>query len=297
MSPGADATLQKFARRAMNTQFEIFLHTPEREYAAQAAAAAFDELIALESRLSRFLPNSEISAINALQPEESLVLSEETFDCLQRCFALMRATAGAFDITLGAQVDAARAGRTPGRRENIRPAEDWPPLRLDAGNFSVTRLGEAAFHLDLGGFGKGYAVDRMLEILEEWEAGPALVHGGRSSLRAGTAPAGRAGWEVQLSAPDSGQVLASGSIAGRAMGASGLQKQGHIIDPADGRPLRSGKRAVWVVTDDAATADALSTAFMIMPPTAVHDYCAAHPGLAALIYAEGRLMRFGDAVF
>ncbi len=294
MTHWPDNNMQVFARQAMNTRFEIFLHTPDRDYAAQAAAAAFDELLALENLLSRFLPNSEISAINALQPGESLVLHQDTFACLQRCFALMQETGGAFDITLAAQVDAARAGQAFQGQAACWQKTGTVPLQLDSDSFTITRTGEAGYRLDLGGFGKGYAVDRMLEVLQEWDAGPALVHGGRSSLRAGAAPAETPGWPVQLSAPDSGRVLRAGTIAQRAMGASGLQKQGHIIDPTTGAAIQQPCKAVWVSAHYAATADALSTAFMVMPPESMHRFCAAHPDIAVMVFDSGATKLHGE---
>ena len=94
---------------------------------------------------------------------------------------------------------------------------------------SPSARGTGGARLDLGGIGKGYAVDRMAEVLEEWEIPRALVHGGYSSVLALEAPPDRDGWPLTLSAPGPGEnrVLVAG------LGApEGLQRVGG----AEGRP-------------------------------------------------------------
>jgi thiamine biosynthesis lipoprotein len=118
--------------------------------------------------------------------------------------------------------------------------------------------------LDLGGIGKGYALDRMAEVLDEWEIATALLHGGHSSVLALDAPPGLAGWPIEMGE----RTLAARR---RALSASGIRAQGeHIIDPRTGRPPNR-RVAAWVSLEldgsrsPGAVAEALSTAFMILP--------------------------------
>jgi thiamine biosynthesis lipoprotein len=128
-----------------------------------------------------------------------------------------------------------------------------------------------------------------------------VIHGGYSSVLALDAPSGRKGWPLTLSNPvNRKQTLAGLHLQGRALSGSGLQQGRHIIDPRTAQPVE-GKRAAWACAPDAATADALSTAFMVMTPDEVKEYCSNHPDTLAMIVLEDRdeetqkdrILRFG----
>ncbi len=156
--------------------------------------------------------------------------------------------------------------------------------------------------VDLGGIGKGYAVDQMAELLGDWSIDTALISGGYSSVLALDAPAGTKGWPLTLSDPaNRKQILARPYLKRRALSGSGLQKGGHIIDPRTARPVK-GKRAAWACAPDAATADALSTAFMVMTADEIKKYRLRHPDIMAMIILEhegkdpqkDKILRFGS---
>jgi thiamine biosynthesis lipoprotein len=137
--------------------------------------------------------------------------------------------------------------------------------------------------IDLGGIGKGFALDQMAELLHEWSIDTALLHGGYSSVLALDAPFGMKGWPLILSNPSNrGQTLAHLSLRRRAVSGSGLLKGPHIIDPRTAQPVE-GKRAAWACSDNAAVADALSTAFMIMTPKEVENYCRVYKNVLAMV--------------
>jgi thiamine biosynthesis lipoprotein len=162
--------------------------------------------------------------------------------------------------------------------------------------------------VDLGGIGKGYAVDLVAELLEEWGLERSLVHGGFSSVLALEPPADTGGWPLTLSDPrDTSRVLARLSARQTALGASGVRKKDHIVDPHSGVPVR-GRLASWVAVPrpraapdggprmaPATVADALTTAFMMLSEEETADLCARTPGVAAWILPEaGPLLQFGD---
>ena len=291
--------VRRFSHEAMATVFEVYAVHPDERYAAQAAQAAFDLVDRLERELSRFRSNSDITRVNHLAAGESAPVGPSTIECLVIARHLFDLTGGAFDISIGTGL---------------------PSLELDADDFLV-RATKEGVQIDLGGIGKGYAVDLVAELLEEWGIERALVHGGFSSVLALEAPAGRDGWPLTLSDPAApSRVLARLSVRQTALGASGVRKGDHIVDPRTGEPVR-GRLAAWVAlprperTGAEATADegpriaagavtdALTTAFMLLSAEEIAALCERSPGLEAWVLPEsdGRqpdeaeLLHFGGA--
>lgn len=334
-STGPVPGMKRFSHEAMATTFEILIVHDDERYARQAAAAAFAEVDRLEQELSRFVENSDIARINSLPAGEPLLLGLDTFECLKISSRIYKETDGAFDITIGSFLKCWRKDdgtpRTPSEEEleRARQLTGTDLLQLDEDEHTVT-LSESPVHVDLGGVGKGFAVDKVAELLREWSIETALISGGYSSVLALEAPVARAsrpcydeaqsdrgqggppqenkgkmpspwGWPLTLTHPeDHSRILARPYLQGEALSGSGVQKGGHIIDPRTGRPT-SGKIAAWSGAPDATTADALSTAFMIMSPEEIEQYCTDHPGTRAMVITEKQegeiekeqILRFG----
>jgi thiamine biosynthesis lipoprotein len=280
--------VRRYSHEAMATVYEVYAVHAHHQYAAQAAQAAFDLVDRLERELSRFLPNSDITRINHLDAGESTRVSPSTLECLVIARHMCDLTAGAFDVSIGTGLQS---------------------LELDPGE-SVVRAATRGVRIDLGGIGKGYAVDLMAELLEEWDLEAALVHGGFSSVLALEPPAGHDGWPLTLSDPgDPSRVLARLSVRQTALGASGLRKGDHIVDPRNGRPVR-GRRAAWVVVPRpresaprndseqphraaaAAVTDALTTACMLLGRDEIEALCRNSPGVEAWVLEETQLLHF-----
>jgi thiamine biosynthesis lipoprotein len=298
--------MKRFCHEAMATTYEVIMVHDDGCYARQAAAAAFDEVDRLEGELSRFIENSDITRINNLPANEPLRIGLDAFECLQLSCRIYAKTNGAFDITVGSLLGLWRnedgTPRTPSQEELNRARQHTGTglLQLDEAEHTVQLLASSV-QVDLGGVGKGYAVDRVAELLREWSIDIALISGGYSSVLALDGPAGAKGWPLTLSNPDNRkQILARPCLQGRALSGSGLQKGQHIIDPRTAQPVK-GKCAAWASALDAATADALSTAFMVMGPEEIRQYCSRHPDVSAIIMLKGRgkdaqkkeILRFG----
>ncbi len=280
--------VHRFSHLAMATTFEIVVQHEDRVYASQAANAAFDELDRLERDLSRFIENSDLARIHNLPIGQSLLLGLDTFECLKLSRRLYDETDGAFDVTIGFLLDCWRDKdkklRTPSPDELAfaRAHTGMSLLHLDESCHTI-ELSVSPVCVDLGGVGKGYGVDKMAEMLGEWGLERTLIHGGFSSVLAKAAPEGTAGWPVTLSDPrDRRRTLARLQLKHGAVSGSGLEKGPHIIDPRLGRPVEA-KVAAWSMAPDAASADGLSTAFMIMTPQEVKKYCDAHRSIRALL--------------
>ncbi len=232
-----------FHHSAMATQFQVRIAGVEKSYAAQAAQAAFALTDDLESRLSRFRENSDIARIAQLVPGEELRVSEPAFACLEIAEKMEAATRGAFSVTAAALRDQPQRPRWSLRREA----------------FSI-RSGGGRLEFDLGAIGKGFALDRMAEVLREWDCLSFLLVAGGSSVLAGAGPVGTPGWSCGLGENDSAQRywLTHCSLSG-----SGLAVKGaHILDPRTAQPAHRQHRA-WALTGSGAESDALSTACMV----------------------------------
>jgi thiamine biosynthesis lipoprotein len=291
--------VRRFSHEAMATVFEVHALHGDDQYAAQAAQAAFDLVDRLEAELSRFRTNSDITRINHLAAGESTRVSPSTLECLVIARHMFDLSGGAFDVSIGTGL---------------------PSLDLDPDEV-VVRATRAGVRVDLGGVGKGYAVDRMAELMDEWGVGVALVHGGFSSVLALEPPIGRDGWPLTLSDPRAPSlVLARLSARQMALGASGLRKGDHIVDPRTGEPVR-GRLAAWAAVPRpgvarpeapadgprvaaAAVTDALTTAFMLISAEEIEELCERSPGLEAWIlpdqaegpHSEPELLHFGGSV-
>ena len=279
--------VRRFSHEAMATVYEVYAVHADRQYAAQAAQATFDLVDRLERELSRFLPNSDITRINHLAAGENTLVAPSTLECLLIARHMFDLTDGAFDVSIGT---------------------GFASLELDPDK-SVVHATTRGVQVDLGGIGKGYAVDLMAELLEEWGLQASLVHGGFSSVLALEPPSGLDGCPLTLSDPSApSHVLARLSVRQTALGASGLRKGDHIVDPRTGQAAR-GRLAAWVAVPRpresqdpvseqqpraaaAAVTDALTTACMLLRRDQVEALCRSSPGVEAWILEDAQLLHF-----
>jgi FAD:protein FMN transferase len=263
-----------FNHQAMAAQFQVRIAGEEKTYAAQTAAAAFALTDGLETRLSRFRANSDISQIAELMPGEQLRISEPVFACLEIAKRMELATHGAFSVTAAAL-------------KTQKAAPQWTLLKEQ---FSI-RCDSGRLEFDLGAIGKGFALDRMAEVLREWDCPAFLLVAGGSSILAGDAPVGTAGWSCGLGDDNSPQRywLKNCSLSG-----SGLAVKGtHIFDPRTGKPAQRQNRA-WALAETAAESDALSTACMVLDKAKVPDIILNLTGSFVWLQEGNEWKEFGD---
>ncbi len=259
-----------FTHEAMNTVFHLRIREPNESLAADMARECFEHLDFLEARLSRFIDGSDVSRINRMQAGETLYLSEPTHQCLLAALDAHARTGGLFDITLGSRIEHRKSDA----------AGDLPPLvgsltiHPDVAAVTCEAPGR---EIDLGGIGKGFALDELKKLLIDWGAEGALLSAGASSLLA----FGPDAWPVDLTGDNESLRL---SLANQSLSASGTGIQGsHIVHPAgeDAMPLNRCKR-VWVVSSTAVLAEIWSTALMLVEPETIADFMAADETLAAV---------------
>jgi FAD:protein FMN transferase len=291
------ANLRSFKHNAMAATFEIFIVHPDAVYAEQAAWAVFEELDRIENSLSRFNENSDVSRINSLAAGQPLQLGLSAFECLQTSVEMSRQTKGAFDITIGPLYDCwLDKDRTPLKpsKKNLDAALKKTGnkfLELSESEHTVT-LRTSDVHIDFGAVGKGYAADKIAQLLGEWGIKVALISAGQSTILPIGTPTGLPGWPLTLSDPaDYSRLIAKIHLSGRAISASGLCKGQHIINPRSGKPVT--RPGAWSMAKTAAEADALSTAFMVMPANAVNSFCEKHKDASALLVLSGKSKKTG----
>lgn len=191
-----------------------------------------------------------------------------------------------FTITAGERQDAAPDQASESGLPEV-DAEQAPSTGTLTGHL-LAQASVGALNLDLGGIGKGYALDRGAETLADWGLSSGLIHGGGSTVLVLSGDGDGPDWALgvggmHLAADDPRSVirLKSGALSG-----SGAEFQGgHILDPRTGKPAGL-KRSAWAIAPSAAEADALSTAFVVMSPDEVQAFCEEHRETAALIVEE-----------
>ena len=254
----------EFHHEAMATTFALIIADHPRDYARQAAAAAFRELDRLEGELSRYVESSDVARANRLACGESITIGDDALQCLLIAADASLATHRAFDAAYASL------------RSPAQPA-DAPLFTLDPATHTLTSHA-ARLHLDLGAVGKGYALDRMAAQLADWAVTTACLQSGGSTALALAPPSGHTGWPVGIGEDATHRLL---SLAHVALSGSGIAVQGaHLIDPRTGVPAARTARA-WALAPTAALSDALSTAFFVFNEDEIAAFCTAHPGIGA----------------
>lgn len=304
--PGPDLHTLVVGRDAMACRFELVFNAGEVPEATELSLEALDLVDAIESRITVYRDSSELARINAGAAAGWQPVAPDLFELLLHARDLHDRTGGAFDIAAGSLVRGwgflRRQGRMPSDEQLARARETagmrWVELDPAGRRVRFTRDG---VELNLGAIGKGWALDRVVELLQARGVASVLVHGGSSSVKAvgiqGPDVPGRSGWRVGLrhpSRPD--RRLATITLHDRALGTSGSgtqffidrgRKLGHILDPRTGVPAE-GVLSATVVASSAADADALATALYVLGP----------PGLQRLstVRTDAAETRSGDAI-
>jgi thiamine biosynthesis lipoprotein len=266
---------------------------------------ALDLIEELEAQLTVYRDDSEISELNRTAHLGPVRVEHRLFALLELAVSVSRETGGAYDVTSGALSEAWGFVKGPKRvpdQETLaraRACTGWEHLRLD-GQARTVGFGREGIRINLGSIGKGYAIDRAIELIRNGSFhDSALVHGGFSSLFALGSPPGQFGgrWEISLRNPFAPESpLGTLRLRNRGLGTSGAafqqlvvgdQVYGHIIDPRTGAPAR-GPASVTVLAPSAAIADALSTAFYLLGPEAARAYTAEHPEIGVVIVLDGQ---------
>ncbi len=256
----------------------VMTHKAFGRYAEESLADVCMEIERIEEQLSRFAPNSDISRINYSAGVKSEKVSPETGEVLSKAVEFSRHFQGCFDVTLEPLVALWNSGKdsfTPPDESSIRQAltlVNYRDIILDPWKMTAG-LKNVGQSIDLGGIGKGYAGDRVLEIFRGFGVTSAYSNLGGNVVSLGTKPDGSP-WRIGIQHPRqeerligvvsvAGQsVVTSGDYQRYAVGHNG-KRYHHILNPLTGYPAESGLVSVTIIAEKSMAADALSTAVFV----------------------------------
>lgn len=285
----------------MGTRIVVELWAADKAQGNAAIEAVFAEMRRVDEGMSTYKPTSELSIVNARAAQEPIKISAELFDLLATALDYSRITDGAFDITY------ASVGYMYDFRRHVHPDEkqiaaalpgiDYRHVELDKKN-STVHFARPGVRIDLGGIGKGHAVDRGIAILQARGIDHALVTAGGDSRIIGD----RFGqpWVVGIRHPDrKDEVIARIPLEDAALSTSGdyeryFDRNGvryhHIIDPKTGHSA-SKVRSATIIGPTATRTDGLSkTAFVLGPEKAIEIYNRLDDIDAVLVTPDGKVL-------
>lgn len=285
----------------MGTRIFVELWSDDAAQGNAAIDAVMAEMVNIDNSMSTYKPESEVSRVNANAAKAPMVISKELFDLLTTALEFSRITEGAFDITyasVGFMYDfRAHKKPTDAEIESALPAVNYHHVVLDPKKQTVF-FTQPGVRIDLGGIGKGYAVDRGIAILQARGIEHALVTAGGDSRIIGD----RFGkpWIVGIRHPDDKtRVIAKIPLVDTAMSTSGdyeryFDEDGvryhHIIDPRTGKSA-SKVRSATILASTATRTDGLSkTAFVLGAEEAMKIYEKLDDVDAILVTPDGRVL-------
>ncbi|UPY35591.1 FAD:protein FMN transferase [Sediminicoccus sp. KRV36] len=287
----------------MGTRYAAVFFAPDGMATEALAAALFEAVDRVDRQMSSWKPDSDLNRLNAAPIGEWIAIPRELMTVLAEALKIGRATKGAFDIGVGALVEAWGFG--PGERRPDRSRIDTASvspravtsasLQLDAAAFRARK--SAPLSLDLSGIAKGFGVDEMARVMNSFGIQTWLV-GIDGEMRAqGLKPDG-ASWAVAHERPDRYSRDAMGVIelTDRAVATSGNYRHwvevagrvlSHTMDPATQSPLDNGIASVSVLAGTCMAADAWATAFMVLGAEAASSLAAKFGLETIFVFCDG----------
>jgi thiamine biosynthesis lipoprotein len=267
----------------MGTELQLTAWTTDEAAAVAAFESVFQEFDRLEELLSNWREGSDVERLNAAAGKNPVPVGTEIRDVLQVARQVSEWTNGKFDVTFGVMSGLWKFdyqnqdGTIPDHNEVVRRRRfiSYRDLVVDerAGTAFLLREGMV---VNLGGIGKGYAVDRARDILRARGFHDFMIQFGGDMYVAGHS--GDRPWRLGIQDPrgPAGRIFATVDVSESTFSTSGdyarfFIKQGrryhHILDPATGEPA-AGCRSVTIMTSSATVADGLSTGVFILGPEA-----------------------------
>lgn len=269
---------QEASRISMACVYAIKAYGSDAKALPTILDEALDEVDRIDRLKSHYKAGSALSLLNREASRGPVKVDAELFDFIAEAMRYQRESGGAFDITVGPLMKAWGFFRDEG---HVPADEALADARLRVGGARVVlnadektiAFDRPGVELDLGGIAKGYAVDRVVELLRARRIAAALISAGGSTIYGLGAPPGRESWDVDIQDPiDSRKTALTVQLKDRALSVAGTAEQSfeaggvtysHIMDPRTGTPVQ-GVLNVAVLTSSATAGDALDNAFFVL---------------------------------
>lgn len=293
--------LERVEDGIMGTRIVVELWADDRNQGNAAIEAVLTEMRRVDQEMSTYKATSEVSKVNAEAAKAPVKISGELFDLLTQAQEYSQLTDGAFDITY------ASVGYLYDYRKHVKPDDEAIANALPGINYRhvvldrqthTVKFARAGVRIDLGGIGKGHAVDRGIWILQQHAISHALVTAGGDSRIIGD----RIGkpWVIGIRHPDrKEEVIARIPLEDAAISTSGdyeryFDENGvryhHILDPHTGRSARK-VRSATIIGPTATRTDGLSkTAFVLGAEEAIAIYNRLEDIDAIVVKPDGQVL-------
>ncbi len=288
----------------MGTRFTVKVVAPPSSTEPQALQEEIhEELAKVNALMSTYQPDSEVSRFNRFDRIEWFPASPDSVAVIEEALNVGRLTGGAFDITVAPLVDLWNFGPDRQAADRVPSAGEIDRVKVKIGFTRVevrrsppaVRKQREDLSVDLSGVAKGYAVDKIAELLEGRGIGNYMVDVGGEVKARGRNQQGKP-WQIAVESPVAGERRIHKVICldGLGLATSGdyrnyFEKDGvrysHIIDPRTGRPITHRLASVSVLAQSCMRADAMATALMVLGPEAGYQL-ALQEELAALFIVK-----------
>jgi thiamine biosynthesis lipoprotein len=244
--------------------------------------------------MSPWIESSDVSRINRSAGNDGVKVSPETIEVIKRAQEVSKLSGGGFDITVGPLVQLWRKARERGIPPEMKEVKETLHLvnfrNLKTSYGGKVLLKKKGMAIDLGGIAKGYAVDRVFELLKGLGYRNLVVNAGGDLRIGGSKPEGP--WSIGIQHPrDPEKMVARIFLSDTAVATSGDyekffihqdKRYHHILDPRNGFPAE-GCQSVTILHKEGLTADALATAVFVLGPEKGYSLCQKLQGLDCLI--------------
>ena len=294
----------RWFRYLMGTSIRVEVYGGTLGDRQAAAAEAFGAVAEVDRLMSDYRSDSELTRLNQTAAHGAVPVSAPLLSVLEAADRVSRASAGAFDVTVGPLVrlwgfkDKRAHMPTAAELAVVRDVVDYRNVILDRAAHSV-RFARLGVQIDLGGIAKGFAVEVAAASLRR-RGLSGVVDAGGNQFMVGLPP-GKPRWSVGLSRPGGADALLGVlDLAGGALSTSsdasnfltaGGKTYGHLLDPRSLQPS-DASLSVTIVSPDGTLSDALSKAVFVLGPRAGLELLASFPhtaGIVAYQLADGRL--------
>ncbi|WP_369743608.1 FAD:protein FMN transferase [Pseudidiomarina sp. PP-1MA] len=287
--------------KTMGTTYHISYVTANPQHSPEQVKQRVDAVLEqVNSQMSTYDPQSELSLFNSRQTTEPVVISRSLETVIRRALEIANETDGVLDVTVGPLVNLWGFG--PLAKPERKPTEAELQAMLDEVGYQHVhvenhqlRKAKPEIYIDLSTIAKGYGVDRVAVLLDQMEITNYLVEIGGEMRTRGTKP-GNQPWRIAIEKPVTSERSVQRVIE---PGDAGIATSGdyrnyyeedgvrysHIIDPRTGYPIQHNLVSVTVVAPTSMDADAYATALTVMGPERALAF-AEQKGLAVLLISR-----------